>query len=220
MAERDVSGEDVVDAEPVGEVDDGPAHALERHVEWLSGAGGVMFGDGPDPRVVAERRHHGQPDGQERRQRRNQSVGPSGKEAPERDPAPERKFVGDEGSDEEPAEAEEDEHGGLSGAEGTQQTGVGEKDAQPGGPPETVEWRGVPEEAYLGRMLFGLGTGETCAVGSDVLVAKLEFRDVDLEPVLGGGTLLVNERRWRHSSMIPPCPGSCLLYTSDAADAE
>jgi hypothetical protein len=94
---------------------------------------------------------------------------------------------------------------------------VGEKDAQPGGPPKTVEWRGVPEEAYLGRMLFGLGTGETCAVGSDVLVAKLEFRVVDLEPVLGGGTLLVNERRWRHSSMIPPYPGRGMRGTLDSA---
>ena len=120
MAERDVSGEDVVDAKPVGEVDDGPAHALERHVEWLSAAGGVMFGDGPDPRVAAERRHHGQPDDQEHRQRRNQPVGPSSEESTERNPAPEREFVGDQGSDEEPAEAEEDEHSGLSGAEKAQ----------------------------------------------------------------------------------------------------
>src|SRR5450756_2505553 len=66
-------------------------------------------------------------------------------------------------------------------------------------------------------MLFGLWTGETCAVGSDVLVAKLEFRVVDPEPVPGGGTLLVNERRRCHPSIIPLHSGRGMRGTLDSA---
>ena len=94
---------------------------------------------------------------------------------------------------------------------------MGEKDAEPGSSPKTVERRGVPEEAYLRRMLFGLRTGEICAAGSDVLVAKLEFRVVDPEPVPGGGTLLVNERRRCHPSIIPFHPGRGMRGTLDSA---
>ena len=102
---------------------------------------------------------------------------------------------------------------------------MGEKDAGPGGSPKTVERRGVPEEVYLGRMLPGLRTGEICAVGSceicavgtGVLVAELEFRVVDPEPVPGGGTLLVNERRRCHPSIIPFHPGRGMRGTLDSA---